>query len=87
MILHLLRLVRLIRMPTISKEDALRLAREECDRRGWPWQEPIEISDGIRCWNIVTHAGWVDSNVLVVVDNCSGKLIGADRTGRARTQQ
>lgn len=84
MILRLLRAMRLIGKPAIDKEQAFRLAREECERRGWPWQEPIGISDGFRCWKIVTHVGWMDSNVWMSIDHRTGEIMKASRSGRRR---
>lgn len=42
-------------MPSITKLEALRIARDECSRRGWPWNE--QTSDG---GSSVTRCGVVD---------------------------
>lgn len=37
----------------ITKDDALRIAREECERRQWPWDDEVYIQSGFfhyRVW-------------------------------------
>jgi hypothetical protein len=40
-------------MPAITKQDALKIAREECLRRGWPWNEQTVVR-----WGLFTFTIW-----------------------------
>ena len=61
----------------ISRDDALQIATEECDRRGWPWREPVAAHWRITHWLVVTHVGWQGGNVRIKVGKRDGKVRSA----------
>jgi len=68
----LLRRVLRIPPPLITAEQAARVARAECERRGWRWGEATVVEE-LRHWLI-----WADSTrpaPLVVVDQRDGKVV------------
>jgi hypothetical protein len=66
---------RLLRIPPprISAEQALAMARAECDRRGWRWDRPVLI-EGLRHWRF-----WADGNckssAFVVICQQTGEVV------------
>jgi len=40
-------------MPCITKADALRIAKDECTRRGWPWNEQTAVR-----WGLLNYTVW-----------------------------
>lgn len=41
-------------MPKVTnKEEALSIARAECERKGWPWVEPVYVG-----WRFFTYRIW-----------------------------
>jgi hypothetical protein len=53
LVLQLIRGLLRIPAPLISAEQALSVARAECERRGWKWGQPA-VSEGLRHWCIWT---------------------------------
>jgi hypothetical protein len=48
----------------LSREEALRVAREHVEAQGLPWTEPVKVWRGPPgCWRVVTNA-----------DNCGGNI-------------
>ncbi len=73
--LGLLRRVLRIAHPAISREEALLIASEECTRKGWPWVEPVRISEGLRSYEILTNADHCGGNVFLVVDGMTATVV------------
>ena len=66
---------RLLRIPAplISVEQALSLARAECERRGWKWGQPA-VSEGLRHWCVWADRGSRPS-AFVVVCQRNGEVV------------
>lgn len=58
----------------IAKEEAIRIAKNEAISRGWPWEEPIHASRGLRDWFVYSNAGSIGQNVNVTVGGKDGKV-------------
>ena len=71
--LRFLRMIFFMHPPQISKEQALELARKECERRGWEFKDP-QIEEQLRGWWV-----WIDcrstTSPFVLIDNQSGKTL------------
>lgn len=74
--LALLRFFLRVPKPRVQREEALLIARQECDRRGVPWIQPIAVSEGLRWWNITLNAGSVGCNIFIRVDAITGQIVG-----------
>jgi hypothetical protein len=61
-------------MSWVSEADALRLALEECPRRGLPWREPIAVRGGWREWRVYSPSNVRGGNTIVTVRRRSGKV-------------
>jgi hypothetical protein len=61
----------------VSRADALRIAREHCEVQGWPWNEPVLVSLGLRCYSLFTNANYRGGNVTVRIDAESGTVLSA----------
>jgi len=60
--------------PAVSREQALDIARRECERRGLPWQEPVRVMSELADWAVWTHADHRGGNVRVIVDKGTGEV-------------
>jgi hypothetical protein len=56
----------------ISKEDALRIAKEHCLSQSWPWNEPVHIILAVRNYEIMTNAAFKGGNVSIRIDCSTG---------------
>lgn len=63
-------------MSSISKSRAKEIAREECERRGIPWREPISVKWGFLAYTI-WGGGRKGGNLMVRVRKCDGAVISA----------
>jgi hypothetical protein len=70
----LLRRLRLLAHPPVSRVDALAIVQQECEIRGWRWVEPVIVREGLRSWRIWTAADMRGGNILVVVDGRTGAV-------------
>lgn len=69
-------------MPKVtSKEEARRLAQEECVRNGWPWTEPISVRWGIFAYT-VWGGGRKGGNLCVRIRKRDGVILSSGRTPR-----
>lgn len=64
--------------PRITREEAERIARQECEGRGVPWIHPMVMSDGVRSWNIALSASSFGCNIFTSVDTVTGRIVGID---------
>jgi hypothetical protein len=76
------RVRRRLRIRTVATEDAVKVAREVCDRRGWPWQEPVLIHESpINYW-LMTNSRSRGGNCNFVVSMRSATIRKAAFAGR-----
>jgi hypothetical protein len=76
-VIALLRHWRLIPEPTITIETALKAARSECERRGWPWEEPVRIEQGLSEYFIRTNLRSRGGNASIRIDANTGAVTRA----------
>ena len=82
LVVRLLRRLRLLAHPPISRVDTLAIAQQECEIRGWRWVEPVIVREGLRAWRIWTAADMRGGNILVVEDGRTGAVRRATVTER-----
>lgn len=58
----------------LTAEEARQIAREECERRAWPWIEPISVQRSLGSFHIMTNAHQRGGNVNIWVDARSGEV-------------
>lgn len=61
----------------ITKTEAMQIARQECERRGWPWQEPILIHWGFFSFTVRTNTQRRGGNVSLRIRKRDGVVVGA----------
>jgi hypothetical protein len=61
----------------MNKEMAKEIARVECEKRDWPWFEPIKVFWGLRCYTLKTNANAKGGNVYVCVRKRDGSVKSA----------
>ena len=79
---RLLRRLLGIPEPTISRQQAVQIARRECERKGWPWEEPILVEETLRTFRVYTNQLECDGGVHIRVDAVSAEVVYAGRSPR-----
>ena len=72
--IRLLRRVLRISAPTVTRADAIDIAKSECIRRGWPWREPVRFQEELTSYRITTNARFKGGNVNIVIDITTGNV-------------
>jgi hypothetical protein len=63
---------------SVTKADALVIARQECARREWPWAEPVLVHWGIFNFTIRTNTNCRGGNACFRVRKKDGAIVSAD---------
>jgi hypothetical protein len=63
----------------VTKERALEIAREECTRRGWPWNEQTSVKWGFFSYT-VWGGGRKGGNLCMKIRKRDGEIISATMT-------
>jgi hypothetical protein len=71
------RLLGLESARTLSVDQAIEIAKKECERRGWPWGEPLEIREGRNDVFIGTNYGVMGGNVGITISLIDGSVKSA----------
>lgn len=79
---NLLRFILLQPRPQIKRPDALGIARAECERRGWPWKDPVHVQERLRSYTVWTNADFRGGNCVISIDLVSGEVLSAEVTRR-----
>jgi len=58
----------------ITKAQALEIAKQECTKRGWQWNEPVSVNWGLFCYT-VWGGGRKGGNICVKVKKSNGEVI------------
>jgi hypothetical protein len=72
----------------LSSDEAIRVARAEADKEGWPWNEPTQAWTarrwwiGPRVWRVVSNAEMKGRNVRVEIDVLTGTVLSKSYTPR-----
>jgi hypothetical protein len=64
----------LITMARVTRDEALRIARAETERRGWPWCEPVSVNRSLLTFHVMTNAQMRGGNVNVHVRIRDGSI-------------
>ena len=74
----LLRMLLFMRQPRITRQRALEIAQNECERLGWWWRDPV-VAEGLRNWCIWTVGGVLGS-AFIVVSQQTGEVVKRARS-------
>jgi hypothetical protein len=80
--ISLIRTILRVPKPAITSEYALEIAREECRKRGWPWVDPVVVTEELRSWRIWTNAEHLGGNVIIRINSLNGSVEHASLTPR-----
>lgn len=72
--IKLLRVILFCRPARVSRQQAEAIARAECLSRGWPWIEPVRVSEGLRHFHVMTNINCRGGNVNVHIDVSTGEV-------------
>jgi len=73
----LLRRLGAVPTPTIDRDRAIELAKQECFRQHWPWKEPVRVEEGWKSYTIRTNTHMRGGNVIVRVSTTSEKVLSS----------
>jgi hypothetical protein len=63
----------------ITKQQAKEIAQNECQKKGWPWIEPIDVQ-----WGIFNYTVWggrrKGGNLIIKIRKKDGKIISSSIT-------
>lgn len=66
----------------MTREEAITTAKEECQRRGWAWREPVEVHWGFFSYTVVTNTMCRGCNVRMKIRKKDGVVLGAGLSPR-----
>jgi hypothetical protein len=81
-VVHYLRRAGVLPKPKVSRDEALEVARAECQGRGWPWHGRVLVHEGLSYWHFMTNADFRGGNVNIWVDSRTGVIRKAGFAGR-----
>jgi len=68
-------------MPNITKSDALRIAKDECIRHNWPWNEQTTVTWGVFSYT-VWGGGRKGGNLYMKIRKKDGAILKSSMTPR-----
>jgi len=68
-------------MKKVTKDDAREIARQECERNGWPWIEPVSVNWGLFAYT-VWGRGRKGGNLYVRIRKKDGAILSSNMTPR-----
>ncbi|KYF50595.1 hypothetical protein BE08_02415 [Sorangium cellulosum] len=69
---------RILRVtPTVTRNDAMRIAMDYCAGVGWPWRLPVYVEEGVLEYYLMTNADMKGANVNIRVSVTDGKIVAA----------
>jgi hypothetical protein len=80
--MRLRRAVLRIPPPRLTREQAAEIARAECERQGWAWEQPVRIHEHLRYYWFWTNAHMRGGNVHIRVDIHDGRVLWSSITPR-----
>lgn len=61
----------------VDRNQATEIARQHARAKGWPWVEPIRVSEGITRIHIMTNASYRGGNANIWVAIATGKVVSS----------
>ena len=78
----------------ITRDEAIEIARGECQRQGWPETPPFDARSGREfllwgktTWFVVTNAGHQGDNAYIHIDGDTGEITGAAFAAQSETDK
>gem|GEM_PF-4930025 len=68
--------------PVISAEQAVLIARQACETRGWAWRGTIRVWSRWGKWVVRTNAQARGANVEIVINQQTGTVVNASYAPR-----
>ena len=68
-------------MPEINKDDAMRIARAECAKNGWVWNDDTTVRWGFFAFT-VWGGGRKGGNLSMKIRKCDGAILHSSVTPR-----
>jgi hypothetical protein len=67
---------------SITNEALIALAKRECEKEGWTWLEPVDVSEGVFNWTVITNSDSMGCNARVVISKRTGEVVKKSFTPR-----
>jgi hypothetical protein len=75
--LKFLRKLLFIPSAAVTRAQAEEIARQECEKQGWPWNTPIWIHEGLFYFHVRTNVNYRGGNVNVWIRVSTGRVVKA----------
>ncbi len=72
--IRLIRRLRRIAPATVTRDQALEIARAECERRGYGWLGPVKVEESLKEYWLLSQADRLEGSVSVTVDVHTGEI-------------
>jgi hypothetical protein len=82
--MRFLRRLQVVPQAGISRAEAEAIAMQECERRGWPWEEPVHIGELVWEFHIMTNSRRQSGNANIWVHRRDGVVTGASYSASKR---
>jgi len=66
----------------VDRDRATEIARQHASANGWPWVEPIRVSEGITRIHVMTNASYRGGNANIWIDVATGKVVSSAYASR-----
>jgi hypothetical protein len=63
-----------LRLSSIERPALIAAARAECEARGWPWDEPIVVNEGLLEARVATNSQHRGGNANIWIDMATGQV-------------
>ena len=64
--------------PGILRQRAVNIAQDACAIKGWPWKDPVQVSERLFDWYIYTNSSSRGGNVAFTIDRKTGEIMRSD---------
>jgi hypothetical protein len=63
--------------PDVSKEQAISIAQDECQKLKYPWLEPVIVRSNWGVWEVYTNARSKGGNARIIINKNTGRVVKA----------
>ncbi len=58
----------------VTEEQAVQIARAECEKQDWPWLEPVKVTSRFKNWLVRTNSMAIGASARIIISKKSGKV-------------
>lgn len=61
--------------PVLTKDKVRAIAKQECEKRGYPWLEPVSVHRRLTYFYVWTNAMNKGANIVIDINKFTGEVI------------